>query len=399
MAYPATDLTATYDKTANTFGRSVDSKLWPALMAKSPLLTMLPRFTVDHTKYEWETQNEPTRLYTEASSGSTTIDGSGTLTALVVTSAAGLEEGMLLRNTSRATPVGTYGVDEIMLVTTVSSTTLTVYRDYQNQNAGTGSTAHALADIFEVIGNAKEEGSSPDANKYRDVTLAENYTQIMDFYLNATGSQMASKRLIPADNMAAQTAMGVTKLANEMESMFLYGALNSGANAGSDSYVRTTKGLQQYIAASGSNLDYSTKVVTAPALDARFAAIIDDKTDPSDPFKIVCHPSRAREMSHFGEDIVRTTQETTQWGRSIQTFKSDLGIEADIIWTLNCSKSDLFIIDMAKVGIAVYRPWKQAQVTYESDLVDAYRQRVLGEHGVKVVDGLYSHAGLGYLTW
>jgi hypothetical protein len=410
MSFPAPDKGAdvtTYDKTANTFSRSVDQSLWPALMAKSPLLAMIPRFKVNHSTFEWETQNEPTRLYTEASSTSTTIDGSGAATnnTVVFSSGTGLEEGMLLRNTSRATPVGTYGADEIMLVTAVSTATCTVVRDYQYQNTGTGSTVHASGDVFEVIGNIKGEGSSPDANKYRDVTLVTAYTEIKDFYLEVTGSQMESERLVAADTVQAQVELGTRKLANELEAMFLYGALNTGAaaattyNAGSDSYARTTKGLQSYIAASGSNVDYSTKAVTEAALNSRFAAIIEDKTDPMDKFLIVCHPANARTMSHFGEDVVRTTQDQTVWGRSIQTFKSDLGIEADIIWTLNCSKSDVWIIDMNKVGIAEFRPWKQTVWDYNSDGVDAWRCRVLGEYGVKVVDGTYSHAALSYITW
>jgi hypothetical protein len=97
--------------------------------------------------------------------------------------------------------------------------------------------------------------------------------------------------------------------------------------------------------------------------------------------------------------VVRTTQTDTVWGRDIQTFKSDLGVQADIIWTLNCSKSDLFIVNLNKVSIAEFRPWKQAEWTYDTDGVDAWRQRTLGEYGFKVVDGLYSHAALGYLTW
>ena len=396
----AFDFTAVWDKTANTFGRSVDSQLWPALMRQSPILAMIPRFTVDHTVFEWESAQEPTRTYTEANSGSTTVDGSGSGTALVVTSSAGLEAGMLLKNASRATPIGTYGFDEVMLVTAVSSTTLTVQRDYTYCNSGTGSTAHALTDVFEVIGVAKEEGSVPNANKYKDVVLAQNYTQVMDFYLTVTGSQAASRRLLAADNLAAQTKMGVAKLANEMESLFLYGNSNPTTAAGSDSQVRTSKGFAHFITASATNnVDYSTRVVTQPALDSLFAEIIENNTDPMDKFIIVCHPERAREISHFGDEFIRISQSENEWGREIITFKSDLGIRAPIHWTLNCSKSDLFVINLNKVGIAEYRPWMQTEVVYSDDMVDAWRQRVLGEYGFKVVDGCYSHAAMSYLTW
>jgi len=392
---------AAYDKLSGTFKPQVDPKLWPALMARSPLLSYVPRGTVNGTKYDWEIAVEPTRLYTEASSTDTTIDSSGAATnnVVVFSSGTGLEAGMLIRNVTRATPIGTYGADEILQITAVSTATCTTKRDYAAQNSGTGSAVHATGDVFEVIATPKEEGSSPGANKYIDVTLTSNYTQNFDFEIEVTGDQMASERMVVADTVNAQVSMGMQKLQNELESTLLYGALNGSANAGSDSYVRSTKGLQNFLYASGSNVDYSTKAVTEAALNSRFDAIVADKTDPMDKFIIVAHPTNARTISHFGEDVVRVTQDSTKWGRSISTFKSDLGIEADVIWTLNCSKSDLFIIDLNKIELVEFRPWQTATRNFQLDGVDAFRQRVLGAYGVKVVDPLYSHAALSYITW
>lgn len=401
MAVSAASQTATFDKTATTFGRSVDQQLWAALMARSPLLSLLPRKSSDHTYYEWETANEPTRVFTEANSSNTTIDSSADASNKYIdfTSVAGLQEGDLIRNISVATPVGTYGADEIMQVVGLSGTIAEVTRDYQNRNSGSGSAVHAVTNQFERIGSALQEGSSPDENRYRDVSITGNYTQIFDYYLAVTGSQAASKRLLAADNLAAQTALGHKNLANELEKVFLYGSVNPTTAAGSDSQIRTAKGFQQFVQVANGNVDYTTTAVTEPALNALFAAIVNDATDPADKFIIVCHPNQARVMSHFGDDVVRTTQDSTVWGRSIQTFKSDLGIEADIIWTLNCSKSDLFIVDTNKVAIVEFRPWAQAEWTYSSDGTDAWRQRTLGEYTFEVVDGLYSHAALGKLTW
>ncbi len=404
MAWPATNYTASYDKTAGTFKPQVDPKLWPALMNRSPLLAYIPKGKVNGTKYSWEVAQEPTRLYTEANSSVTTIDGHATNDDIAFTSVDGLEVGALIRNASRATPIGTYGADEIMQVKTITGTAVTVTRDYARQNSGNGSTVHTLKDQFEVIATPKEEGSSPGANKYKDVTIVDNYTQNFDFEIEVTGDQLASERMVVADSVKAQVAMGMKKLANELESTFLYGATNYGSNGsdglpGSDSYVRSTKGFQNFVYAASGNVDYTTNAVTEDALNSRFAAIVEDKTDPMDKFVIVCHPAQARVISHFGEDVVRTTQESTVWGRSIQTFKTDLGIEADIIWTLNCSKSDLFIIDLNKVELLEFRPWQTATRTFQTDGVDAWRQRVLGSYGMKVVDPLFSHAALAKLTW
>jgi len=129
------------------------------------------------------------------------------------------------RNVTRATPIDTYGADEIMQILTVSTATCTVKRDYAAQNSGTGSAVHATGDVFEVIATPKEEGSSPGANKYRDVTLTSNYTQNFDFEIEVTGDQLASERMVVADTVQAQVSMGMQKLSNELESTLLYGAL------------------------------------------------------------------------------------------------------------------------------------------------------------------------------
>jgi len=270
-----------------------------------------------------------------------------------------------------------------------------------NGDQTNGSAVHALADQFEVVYTPKPEGSSAGENKYRDVTLVDAYVNILDFYLEVTGTQAAEKRLVAGDTLENQFAKNLLKLQNELESMLLYGAVNAGANAGSDSYVRRTKGLDQYLVGGYANgvVDYSTKDVTEDALNTIFAGIVTNKTDPGDKFIIVCHPTSARKISTFGSDKVQVGIEMTKWGRYIDTFKTDLGVTAPVIWTLNCSKSDLFVVNMNKTAIAVFRPFQKATWTYGDDGVDAWRQRYLGELGVKVVNGTLSHGKIGYITW
>lgn len=413
MAWPAaTDnvagIVATWDKTANTFKRDVDSKLWPALQAKSPILDMTPRFAVSNFKFEWESDVAPTRTY--ASSGTAgaddinadaSIDGTETLLTLAA-APTDLQVGSIIRNATRATPIGTYGVDELMEVTGISSNVLTVKRNVNaavGGTANTGSLVHDESDVFEVVYSPREEGSAPGVNKYKDVVLVENYANTVDFYLTATGDQLATMRLVGGDTMDNQFQKNMTNLQNQLEGMLFYGSLNAGANAGSASYVRRTKGIDQFISAAGANIDYTTKDVTPEALDALFYEILADNTDPNDRFVIACHPMQARKISAFGLDKVRLGQTESKYGRYIDTFKSDLGVEAPVIWSLNVSKSDLFILNMNRISIATFRPFEQAQWSYGDDGVDAYRQRILGSFGVKCVDALKAHAKLGYLTW
>lgn len=413
MAWPDPGTIATWDKTANSMGRSIDPVLWPMLCTQSRLIDLIPKFSVDNDLFEWESAGTNSRIYTEASSGSTTIDGSGSNTALVVTDATGLQEGDVIRNATRATPIGTYGADELMEITAVSTNTLTVVRDSGRYNSGTGSTIHALADTFEVVYPAKEEGSSPDANRYKDVTLYKNYTQILDMHLKLTGSQLASKRLLPADNLQRQFDDRLVELMNFVESMFLYGVVQYGgsgtdadAMVGSDSYVRRTKGFQQFqytaAAATAGTLDYATKDVTETAINDVMEKIMNTGTSPNDRYIIVAANPNIRKIKAFGADKVRITQAESVWGRSIQQYESDLGITMELVPCYNMSKSDLFIVNMSKVGYATFRPMEKEEWgkgTSSPNGVDAWNQRYLGEVGVKVVDAGKSHGAISYIGW
>jgi len=400
VATAASGSTRTNEKLALTWEREVDPKLWAALMAKSPILDKLARPKINNFKYEWENDVAPARTVTmNDASGNTTVDSSGSGVVMVITALSGLEKGSVIRNATRATPIGSYGQDELMEVTGISTLDITVVRDVGRQAAGTGSTAHAANDVFEIVFVPKQEGSGPDENKYTDVVLAENYANTVDFYLTVTGDQAATRRLVSGDTVENQFAKNLLNLQNQLEGMFFYGCLNNGSNAGTASYVRRTKGLDAWVGAAGGNYDVTTKDVTPESLDNLFYKILEDKSDPSDPYIIACHPYNARKVSQFGVDKVITDNNVSKWGRHIDTFKSDLGIEAEVIWSLNISKSDLFIIDMAKVSLPCFRPFEKAQWSYGDDGVDAWRQRYLGSFGVKVVDGLYSFAKLGLLPW
>lgn len=403
VALAASGSTRTDQKLANTWQREVDQKLWAALMAKSPILDKLARPAIKNFKFEWENDVAPTRLYTSVHSAEgTNLAGNEHDIDVTIsfTSVTGLEKGSIIRNVTRPTTVGSYGQDELLEVTGISGAVVTVVRDAGAQaGADQNSTAHTDGDVYEVVYTPKPEGSGPDENKYTDVVLAENYANSVDFYLTVTGDQAATERLVAGDTVDNQFQKNLLNLQNQLEGMFFYGCLNAGANAGTAAYVRRTKGFDSWVGASGGNYDITTKDVTPTALDNLFAEIMYDKSDPSDPYIIACHPYNARKISQFGMDKVVTDNNVSKWGRHIDTFKTDLGVEAEVIWSLNITKSDLFIIDMSKVSLPCFRPFEKAEWSYGDDGVDAWRQRYLGSFGVKVVDGLYSHAKLGLLAW
>lgn len=399
---PVTGVTYTTDKTADTFAREVDSKLWAAMQAKSPILDMMQRPKVKNRKFEWEVDSQPPRRYTLAAGDANTIVGSAldASTKMTLTSVTGLEVGALMKNVTRATTVGSYGQDETLEVTSIDDLVVTVDRDAGGQaGANSNSDDFTTGDIIEVIYTPKPEGSGPDANKYTDVTLDYNYTNTVDFFLTVTGDQMATEREVAGDTIQNQFDKNLLNMSNMLESMLFYGVQQAQAAVTAASAIMRTKGLDNFIGVSGGNFDVTTKDVTPAALDSLFAEIIYDKSDPSDKYIIATHPANARKVSAFGADKVRLAQEQNKYGRFVDTFMSDLGIQAPIIWSLNISRSDLFILDMNKIEMPMFRPFEKAEWSYGDDGVDAWRQRYMGSLGVKCVDALYSHAKLGYISW
>ena len=397
-------LFSTYDKLANTIARNLDQKLWGALMPKHPLLDMVARPSTDGVqKFEWEVDVAPVRVYVAAASG-TTIDGTNTADAnLALTGGKLIPVGSIIRNASIATPIGTAGQDELMLVTSNNAAEPAILAMTRNTGAAYGATAdvgsaaHLDSHSYEVLYSPLLEGSSFGRNMYTDVTLVSNIVNMIDFNLSVTGDQLHQKAAVAGDSLANQTAKCMLNLANDMERMLLYGTANPVTP--SLTVPKRTVGIDQFITVANGNIDWTTLAFTSDALNTRLQKIIEGNSDPNDRYIVVGHPTNIAKAAAWGAENVTVGQDVTKYGRTIDTFKSALGVQVPLIWTLNCTKSDVFILDMDKISMPVFRPFEKAEVTYADDGTDSWRQRYLTSLGVKVVDPLYSHAKIGKITW
>ena len=147
---PVAGVTYATNKTADTFAREVDQKLWAAMQAKSPILDMLARPKVKNRKFEWEVDSQPPRQYTLAAGTTATIvesvNSTGAADASVnmtLSSVTGLEVGALMKNVTRATTVGSYGQDETLEVLTITpaANLVKVKRDAGGQAAANANSA------------------------------------------------------------------------------------------------------------------------------------------------------------------------------------------------------------------------------------------------------------------
>jgi len=227
MAIPNAPSFASFDVTARTEGRAVDSVLWDYMFAKSRLLEVIgtgPK--INQQRYEWVNIGSTAITVTAEDTSNTTFDSStsGTGLEVSVADAAKLMPGALLMNVSRATPIGTYQRNELLQVVTVDEDTgvCVLARDIGAFNSGTGSSSHAATDVLRLIATPHQEGSvaSLDPNAYSAQSILENYTAIQTVKLQATGSQMARDMEVVASDLERQYAREMLNLKNQLVGLF-----------------------------------------------------------------------------------------------------------------------------------------------------------------------------------
>jgi len=135
------------------------------------------------------------------------------------------------------------GSEELMLVTSINSNTLTVVRGYA------GTTAEDLADnqVINILGNAALEGADKPGTRFTNRSRCGNYTQIFTATVEVSGTDMAASQLGLADEMDYQKQERLRELIRDLENTVVNGGKPTSNPEGSDSVRRSMKGVIQHL--------------------------------------------------------------------------------------------------------------------------------------------------------
>jgi hypothetical protein len=411
MAVPTSPGFSSFDVTARTEGRSVDSILWDAMFTKSRMLEVIGKGPkINQQRYEWIGLAADPTIVTASGTTDLATGAASTVFAVAAADYASLCNGMILVNATRATPIGTYQRNELIRINTYSTTTgiAAVTRDAGNFNSGTGSTLHQNTNTFRILYNPVQEGSDPqyDPNMYVADTILENYTAIQSMKMQLTGSQKARAMEVVSSELERQWQRSLINLKNQVCQMVLYG-YNSATAVGSSTVIRQSKGILDFIVdnivAANPCVDYTTTVLTAKSINDLLIKLANNGADPeSSNLKIVTSYQSKDVMGNWDADLVRTTIDNEQVGREVSVFKSTLGFQCEIIADPRVQKSDLFIIDPAKIKVIPFREFETEQWGKDTSApngFDLWAQRTIGEHTLQVVDPGVAHAAMTYLSF
>ena len=135
------------------------------------------------------------------------------------------------------------GSEELMLVTSISTNTLSVVRGYA------GTTADDLADnqVINILGNAALEGADTPNARFTNRSRCGNYTQIFTATVEVSGSDLAASQLGLADEMDNQKQSRLRELVRDLENTIINAGQPSSNPEGSGTVRRSMKGIIQHL--------------------------------------------------------------------------------------------------------------------------------------------------------
>ena len=187
-----------------------------------------PRTSAASTMHEWL---EDSLLPNSDTLNQTTFTPNATnATSLTTTSTGRFQVGDQVRPD---------GSGEVMLVTAVSGTTLTVVRGYGNTTKAALANGQALF----IVGNAALEGDAASAARFTARVRKLNYTQIFSATVDVSGSQLAVSKHGVADEMDYQKQERLRELLRDLENCVINGVASAAAPVGDSANRRTMNGL------------------------------------------------------------------------------------------------------------------------------------------------------------
>lgn len=228
---------------------------------------------------------------------------------------------------------------EIVLVSSVSTNTLTVVRNYAGTGADatTGGTSSSGANVL-IIGNVNEEGSGTRTLLSTTEAAVTNYCQIIKTPYGTTGTLDATNTYGPPDFLH-QSRKAAMQHALEQERTFLFGQKRVTTGAASRA-VRATGGIIYWLStntvAAGGTLTHSTMETLCQKV-FRYG---------SGTKLFLCSRTVMSQLDNIAEARIQTVPEANTYGVKMRRYVSGHG-------DLMIKVHDLLINDYSGYGIVI----------------------------------------------
>ena len=282
--------------------------------------------------------------------------------------------------------------EELMLVTDVGESTITVTRAY----GGTDAEAVASGDTLFILGNAALEGQDADAARFTLRQRRTNWTQIFSKTVLVSGSELAVRHLSVADELDFQKTKALRELLRDLENTVLNGIAPAADQEGSDTVRRTMNGIVPQLVSnhfvpgsdgfpSGANLD-ETKLNTA------LRCIWERSNGQVD--LIVVNGNQKRVISQFGAGSRAYSPDDPRYTSQVAVYESDFGVQRVVLsrWV---PRDAVVLLDSSRIQVLPlagrsfqYRPLAATGDFEKGQVLGEYTLELRNEGAHGVIRGL-----------
>ena len=240
------------------------------------------------------------------------------------------------------------GSEELMLVTSIDSNTLTVIRGYAN------TTAEDLADnqVINIIGNAALEGADKPGARFTNRNRCSNYTQIFTAAVEVSGTDMAASQLGLADEIDYQKQERLRELIRDLENTVIHGGQPASNPEGGGLVRRSMKGIIQHLSTNVFHTGDSGFPTGNDLNEAKINHVLRQIWENSNGNVdlIVVGGFQKRKINIFSADSRTYGANDTTFTNMISIYESDFGV-CRIVTTRWMPQDAVLLLDSSRISV------------------------------------------------
>jgi hypothetical protein len=240
------------------------------------------------------------------------------------------------------------GSKELMLVTQVGGSVLTVVRGY----AGTTPESIEHAQTLNILGNAALEGGDRPEARFTARQRRSNWTQIFTAAVEVSGTDIAANQLGLADEMDYQKQERLRELLRDLENTVINGGMPSANPQGGATVRRTMRGIMAHLATNvfrpgdagfpaGGGLDEEKVNYVLRRIWENSSGNVD---------LIVVGGNQKRRINAFLSALRGYTAKDTAYRDMVSLYESDFGV-CRIVTTRWMPRDAVLLLDSSRISV------------------------------------------------
>lgn len=256
--------------------------------------------------------------------------------------------------------------DEVLRVTAISGSNLTVQRDFGGfgQLLGGTGTAAASADL-RIVARPRPEAEDHGTDESHLVTSAWNAMGILERYVKVPMTVENLQHYAIADFLEYQVSLREKAIVREMNEWLLYGVRNIATSAVEGEAVNSAGGLMYFHNLAGTDkiIQHAAAALTETMINDMIEEIVQSGGSPD---TILCNTAQGRKISALNKSYLQVARQDTQAGQVVYTFQSDLqnlGRIQNIVIDVTFPKSKVTVMERGKIKVLPFEPLYDVDAT------------------------------------